>query len=120
MFSDRLLKLRKEKELSQLELAKDLNVAKQTVSNWENANRCPDYEMLVKIADYFDVSLDYLLGRTDNRDYSVVKTNYKGKEIELVINSKNNSYTQEQVQNLIDRLSEIYFDVGKLINKEDD
>lgn len=117
MFSDRLYKLRKEKELNQSDLARSLSVAKQTVSNWENGNRKPDSDMLIKIADYFDVSVDYLLGRTDNRNYSIIKTNYKGKEIELVVNSKSNSYTQEQIQNLIDKLASMYVDVGKLINK---
>ena len=117
MFAERLNELRKNKGLNQPELAKELNVAKQTVSNWENNNRTPDNEMLIKIANYFDVSLDYLLGRTDNPNCSVLSTNYKGKEIELTINSKSNNYTQEQIQALVDKLSELYVDVEKLIDK---
>lgn len=117
MFSKRLYELRINKGLTQPELAKDLNVAKQTISNWENDNRSPDNEMLIKIANYFDVSLDYLLGRTDNPNYSLLKTNYKGKDIRLTINSKSNNYTQEQIQALVDKLSEMYVDVEKLIDK---
>lgn len=53
--------------LNQVEFAKIFNVTKQTVSNWENGNRNPDSNTLSKLADYFDVTVDYLLGRTDER-----------------------------------------------------
>lgn len=61
----RLKKLRKKRKISQLKLAMDLNMNQNTVSRYENLDRQADYETLVKIADYFEVSLDYLLGRTD-------------------------------------------------------
>lgn len=61
----RLKKLRKKRKISQLKLSMDLNMNQNTVSRYENLERQADYETLVKIADYFDVSLDYLLGRTD-------------------------------------------------------
>ncbi|MBQ8371367.1 MAG: helix-turn-helix transcriptional regulator [Clostridia bacterium] len=61
----RLKRLRKERNISQLKLAIDLNMNQNTVSRYENMEREADYETLVRIADYFDVSLDYLLGRTD-------------------------------------------------------
>ena len=63
----RLKKLRKEKKISQLKLAFDLNMNQNTVSRYENLEREADYETLIKFADYFDVSLDYLLGRTDKK-----------------------------------------------------
>lgn len=66
MLHDRIKSLRTELGLNQPELATRLKVSKQTVSNWENGNRTPDNDMLIKIADYFNVSTDYLLGRTDN------------------------------------------------------
>ncbi|SCI82369.1 HTH-type transcriptional regulator immR [uncultured Clostridium sp.] len=53
--------------LNQVEFAKIFNVTKQTVSNWENGNRNPDSATLSKLADYFGVTVDYLLGRTDER-----------------------------------------------------
>ena len=61
----RLKELRKTRKISQLKLALDLNMNQNTVSRYENLEREADYETLIKIADYFDVSLDYLLGRTD-------------------------------------------------------
>ena len=62
----RLKELRKTRKISQLKLALDLNMNQNTVSRYENLEREADYETLIKIADYFDVSLDYLLGRTDD------------------------------------------------------
>ena len=61
----RLKELRKARKISQLKLAIDLNMNQNTISRYENLEREADYETLVSFADYFDVSLDYLLGRCD-------------------------------------------------------
>ena len=61
----RLKKLRTEQNISQLKLALDLNMNQNTISRYENMEREADYETLIKIADYFSVSLDYLLGRSE-------------------------------------------------------
>ena len=61
----RLKELRKKRHLSQLALANDLTMNQNTVSRYERMEREADYETLIKLADYFDVSIDYLLGRTD-------------------------------------------------------
>jgi len=63
----RLKQLRKERDISQLKLAIDLNMNQNSISRYENGEREADYETLIKFADYFDVSLDYLLGRTDKK-----------------------------------------------------
>ena len=62
----RLKKLRKARTISQLKLALDLNMNQNSISRYENCEREADYETLIKIADYFGVSLDYLLGRIDD------------------------------------------------------
>ena len=62
----RLKEIRKKKKISQQRLAIDLNMNQNTISRYENMERQADYETLVRFADYFDVSLDYLLGRTTN------------------------------------------------------
>ncbi len=60
--------LRKQQHLTQKKLAEHLHVfGKSTISNYENGYSQPDYEILVRIADFFDVSVDYLLSRTENR-----------------------------------------------------
>ncbi|MBQ7034176.1 MAG: helix-turn-helix transcriptional regulator [Clostridia bacterium] len=61
----RLRELRKAKHISQLKLAIDLNMNQNTISRYENSEREPGINELIKIADYFNVSVDYLLGRSD-------------------------------------------------------
>ena len=64
----RLKELRKERGLSQVRLAIDLNMNQNTISRYENEEREADYSTLILFADYFDVSLDYLLGRSPIKD----------------------------------------------------
>ena len=63
MLNEKNKKMRMSHNLNQVELAKKLGVSKQCISNWENDNILPSVDMLVKIADLFGVSTDYLLGR---------------------------------------------------------
>ncbi len=62
----KLKELRKMKKISQLKLAMDLNMNQNTISRYETGEREPGINELIKIADYFNVSVDYLLGRTEN------------------------------------------------------
>ena len=68
MLSKRLKELREAKGKSQEELSLFLGIARPTYTNYELGKREPDNEMLQKIANYFNVSTDYLLGRTDFKD----------------------------------------------------
>lgn len=61
MLGEIIKKIRTARNLSQVQLARELNVSKQTVSNWENDNILPSIEMLIKISLFFSVSTDYLL-----------------------------------------------------------
>ncbi len=62
----RLRTLRKERKITQLKMAMDLNMSQNSISRYETGERQADYETLIKFADYFNVSIDYLLERTDN------------------------------------------------------
>ena len=62
----RLKELRQQRRISQIKLAMDLDTTQNTISRYENEIREADYRMLIRFADYFDVSIDYLLGRTDD------------------------------------------------------
>lgn len=68
MFSIRLKELRQKHNLSQKEFAEVLKVSTGTVGNWEVGLREPDFKMLMKIANMFNVSCDYLLDRFSNDD----------------------------------------------------
>lgn len=65
MLNERIKELRLLYKMNQIEFGKKLGVTKQCVSNWENNNIQPSVDMLVKIADIFSVTTDYLLGRDD-------------------------------------------------------
>ena len=60
-FNERLLELRKSKKLSQEELAEKLEVSRQTISKWELAQSCPDFQSLIRISNYYNISLDILV-----------------------------------------------------------
>lgn len=62
----RLKALREKRGISQLKLAMDLDMNQNSISRYETGAREADYKSLIKFADYFDVSIDYLLERTDN------------------------------------------------------
>lgn len=62
----RLKLLRKQKHMSQLSLEMKLNTTQMSISRYETGKREPDLKTLILIADFFDVSIDYLLERTDN------------------------------------------------------
>ena len=64
----RLKELRKARNISQLKLALDLDMNQNSISRYETGERQADYETLIRFAEYFDISLDYLLGRTDSPD----------------------------------------------------
>ncbi|MDE6060266.1 MAG: helix-turn-helix domain-containing protein [Clostridia bacterium] len=64
-FEQRLKELRLEKSLSQATLAKELGVSQRSISSWETGFRQPDFATLEKIAKYFNITTDYLLGITD-------------------------------------------------------
>ena len=62
----RLKELRKLNNVTQKQLAEFIGASERGVQNYEQGSRKPAYDMLIAIADYFDVSIDYLVGRTDN------------------------------------------------------
>ncbi|MBQ2811904.1 MAG: helix-turn-helix transcriptional regulator [Clostridia bacterium] len=62
----RLKALRKERGISQVKLSIDLCLSQNTISRYETGVREADYKTLIMLADYFNVSIDYLLERTDN------------------------------------------------------
>lgn len=64
-FSGQLLALRKQRGLTQKQLAADVGLSELAIQNYESGRRKPAFDALIALADYFDVSLDYLVGRSD-------------------------------------------------------
>ena len=65
-FSERLKELRTSNGLTMEQLGKEIESTRGTIGNFENGNKKPSLDMLIKLADYFNVSIDYLVGRTDD------------------------------------------------------
>lgn len=63
IFAERLKELRLSKKITQTQLGKALNVGQTTVKGWEKGYNETDFATLIKLADFFDVSIDFLLGR---------------------------------------------------------
>lgn len=77
----RLRELREGKNISQKELGEIFNVAQNTISNWEKGSREPDASTLLKLADLFGVSVDYILGRTDiKKAPETIAAHHEGEE----------------------------------------
>ena len=66
LFHERLVSLRKEKKLTQRQLASEMHLSELAIQNYESQRRKPAFDVLISLADYFDVSLDYLVGRSDD------------------------------------------------------
>lgn len=119
-FGPRLRLLRNEKQLTGEELGRIFNVTKVAISNWESGNRTPDAEMFIKVADFFDVSLDYLFGRTDNpqgvilnNDNLPIPEEFKDNKIEIEADRKTmpKQITEDMVRNILQTLEDQGYDV---------
>ena len=66
MFDERLKSLRKKCGYTQVSLAETLGVSKGTVAMWETGKRTPDFEILIRLSDLFDVRTDYILGKSND------------------------------------------------------
>lgn len=74
MLGDKIKELRDENKITQSNLAQSLGVSPSTVGMWEQNRRTPDTELLKKISDLFKVSIDYLLEKTNIRNYESKET----------------------------------------------
>lgn len=81
-----LKKLRLERKINQNEIAQYLGVSYQCYAHYETGRRQPDPETLIKLANYFNVSTDYLLGRKTNDQITVVKKNQES-ELDKIYDS---------------------------------
>ncbi len=65
LLAERIKELREKKDLSQKQLAEIMHISQSSISEYESGNQQPPIEMLMQLADFFDVNIDYLLGRTN-------------------------------------------------------
>ena len=90
-FSERLKKLRKDTGLTQVDVASKLGISQQAYASWERGIKKPTQENLVKLSKILNVSVDYLLGNTENKQTSDVLEN-----IELLFRMNSKGLTEEE------------------------
>lgn len=107
--------LREKNNLSQKEFAKILNISNSTLSQYESNVRVPSDDIKIQIADYFNVSLDYLLGRPDA--HHITKEKSKAKELEedfpegvSVLYRANKNLTPEQKEVMLRMIKATFFE----------
>ena len=94
----RIKELRKEKGISQEELAKKIQVKNYSIGDWERDRTEPNINTLIELANYFEVSVDYLIGRTEDDGIININTNLQNDEIQLLKEYKKlNSDEKNQV-----------------------
>ena len=92
MLNEQIRELRNIRGISQIQLANKLGVTKQSVSNWENDNILPSIEMLVKIANFFEVSIDYIWDLDKKRTLDVENlTEIQISHIQLIVDDLRNA-----------------------------
>lgn len=105
-FQTKIKELRNEKNLSQLDIAQITGFAKNTICAWEKGRAQPNFETLIKLADVFEVSIDYLLGREN--DFGIVKVKNElttGEETLLGYYRKLNEHDKHKVLGFVQALA---------------
>lgn len=100
MFPERLKALRKEAKLTQKQIAKSLNIKQPTYAQWENGRTKPKGETLERFADFFNVSTDYLLGKTDIKNSSDIDEDALEQSLRKSIGFNGKPATDEEIENM--------------------
>lgn len=112
MFGDIFKELRLEKKLSQDKIAEDLEISQPLIAKWESHQSTPSPEMLDYIADYFNVYVDYLIGRSKYRNLEADNS-----ELDNVLFSKAKDLTDDEKKTIISVINAIKKDIDKDLDK---
>ena len=112
MFGDIFKELRLERKLSQEKIADDLEISQPLIAKWESHQSTPSPEMLDYIADYFNVSVDYLIGRSKYRNLEADNS-----ELDNVLFSKAKDLTDDEKKTIINVINAIKKDIDKVLDK---
>ena len=102
----RLLDLRKEKNMSQRQMAKFFNVTQGTYNNWEQGNTQPSIEQLIELARFFSVSVDYLIGNSDDEGYIKIQEVLSKDDVATL--HTGNTLPEDSKQLLMDFIASLY------------
>ena len=102
MFAENLKKLRKNKGLTQVQFAQIFNISSGTIAMWETNKRIPDTSMLIKIAEFFNVTVDYLLGKYNTSSDEKIKDPAEDDQDLVILNRNAKKLPPENRKLLID------------------
>lgn len=108
-FGNILKKLRQDNNLTQEELAKKINTSRSNIANYENDKNMPSVDILEKISQVFNCSIDYLLGKSD-----IKKPDIDAQEFQFAYHSEMNGLTPEEVADAL----RFYKEMKKKLNKD--
>ncbi|QXA19241.1 helix-turn-helix domain-containing protein [Streptococcus gordonii] len=111
-FSERLKELRKQAHLTQVELAKRLGIGQSSYADWERGKKNPTQDNLIKLAQILNVSVDYLVGNSDEEN-----TNKELEDIELLFRMNSKGLTDEEKVVFKKELIEFMEERKKAFNK---
>ena len=97
----RIAELRKKKKLSQIEFAEKFGIGRSTIAMWETGDRKPDAETLQKLADFFDTTTDYLLGRDDSNRSGGMSQDYGSRATKKYLDLRLINTSEELPDNII-------------------
>lgn len=104
-FAQRFKELRKSNKKTQEEIAKILSVSKSTVAMWETDKRTPDFDKTKEIADYFNVNLDYLMGRESEKQEMIHEKILLTQQELAMLQMYRNKDDDEQIRKLFELLA---------------
>lgn len=112
MFVDIFKELRLEKNLSQDKIAEDLDISQPLIAKWESHQSTPSPEMLDYIADYFNVSVDYLIGRSKYKNLEAGNN-----ELDNILFSKAKDLSDEDKKAVLGIINALKKDIDKELDK---
>lgn len=98
---ERIKELRKNRKLTQIEFAKLFQISNGTIAMWETDKRQPDFNTLQKLADYFGVTTDYLLGREQPVEKQEISVPEKYKDVMVAFQDGAENLTQEDIDDVV-------------------
>jgi toxin-antitoxin system, antitoxin component, xre family len=118
---DRIVSLRNEKNITQSQLAEELNISPSAIGMYEQGRRKPSYELLEEICDYFNVDMDYLMGRSDikNRYQAGLKYDWEEEKEEKDIFSQLTAEELAKLEKFKNMSTVMFMNEGNDISEED-
>ncbi len=95
---ENLRKIREKRNINQLKIAMDIGITQESISKYETGNAFPSKDVLIKLADYLNCSIDYLLDRTDNPNLNKDSSNTENENVENLIFRYNNLTDENKIK----------------------